>query len=295
MKVNIPPGKYILAVSGGVDSMVLLDVLSAKKSLELVVAHFDHGVRSASGQDAQFVQRKAQDYGLPFELGRGRLGAGASEDAARVARYEFLNYLKNQHEAKAIITAHHQDDLIETAFINLSRGTGPRGLVSILRNPDVLRPLINFSKQDILNYAGQHSIQWVEDATNSEDKYLRNYIRHNLTEQLTDQDRRKILANINHINAAVEELNLLTVNISQRILVSERVVDRQAFMLLPASIGNEFLRHWLVGLKVNDIDRKTIERLSIAIKTAKPGSSYDIKNNFVLRLDKQTAQITNTL
>src|SRR5579884_1275816 len=104
MRIAVEPGKYTLAASGGVDSMVLLDLLSNLPGVELIVAHFDHGIRPGSSIDEQFVRQAIKNYDLPFEHGRGNLGAQASEAAARDARYEFLRSVKRKHGAAAIIT-----------------------------------------------------------------------------------------------------------------------------------------------------------------------------------------------
>lgn len=141
MRVNILPGKYIVAVSGGVDSTVLLDLLTQKDGVQLVVAHFNHGIRPAANRDEAFVRALAAKYDLPFEVGHGELGPRASEADARQARYSFLKQIEEKHEAYALITAHHQDDMIETALINTVRGTGPKGLIAITASTGVLRPL----------------------------------------------------------------------------------------------------------------------------------------------------------
>src|SRR5665213_4424111 len=108
MRIEVLPGKYALAVSGGVDSMALLDMLAKKPGVNLVVAHFNHGIRGDSGHDEKLVKQAAAAYGLIFELGAARLGKGASEAAAREARYDFLNRVMKKHQADAIISAHHQ-------------------------------------------------------------------------------------------------------------------------------------------------------------------------------------------
>src|SRR5579871_6122810 len=111
MKADIPSGKYILAVSGGVDSMALLDILSKKSGLALIVAHFNHGIRADAEADETLVKEAARRKGLAVEIGYGRLGSGASEEKARKARYEFLKRIMLKHQADAVVTAHHQDDL----------------------------------------------------------------------------------------------------------------------------------------------------------------------------------------
>src|SRR5437764_343012 len=132
MDVVLPkPGKYVVAVSGGVDSVALLDMLARSDDLKLVVAHFDHGIRKDSAKDRKFVEDLAKNYDLPFVYEEGHLGSGTSEAVARGARYDFLHRVKKSHGAQAIITAHHQDDVLETAIINLLRGTGRKGLTSL--------------------------------------------------------------------------------------------------------------------------------------------------------------------
>src|SRR3954465_12515910 len=97
MKLDVKPGKYILAVSGGVDSMTLLNMLSNLPGIELFVAHFDHGIRPGSKADGEFVAVISKKMNLPFEIGYGKLGSGASEEVARNARYSFLETVRNKH------------------------------------------------------------------------------------------------------------------------------------------------------------------------------------------------------
>src|ERR1700712_59168 len=99
------PGTYILAVSGGVDSMVLLHVLAQQPGLQLVVAHLDHGIRTDSAQDRQLVQKTARRLDVPFVYHEAKLGSDASEAAARQARYQFLRTAQQAAGARAIVTA----------------------------------------------------------------------------------------------------------------------------------------------------------------------------------------------
>src|SRR5690606_32014455 len=116
--------KHVLAMSGGVDSVVLLHQYWQEQGSEgLVVAHFDHGIRTDSSADARFVEALAASYGIKFESRREELGSSASEAWARERRYHFLREVADSHQA-VLVTAHHGDDLIETIAINLSRGTG---------------------------------------------------------------------------------------------------------------------------------------------------------------------------
>lgn len=166
--------KYVVAVSGGVDSVVLLDMLAKRAADELIVAHFDHGIRAESAADAKFVLSLAMKYGLKFETKREELGENASEELARNRRYAFLRGVAKKYDAQ-LVTAHHIDDAIETIAINLIRGTGWRGLAAM--GSDVIRPLMNMTKAEIINYAQTRGLEWHDDVTNLSDKYLRNRIR----------------------------------------------------------------------------------------------------------------------
>jgi tRNA(Ile)-lysidine synthase len=288
MDVKLPNGRYVLAVSGGVDSMVLLDLLSKLPGLELVVAHFDHGIRPDSNADEKFVRQAAAKYGLSYESAKGRLGAGASEAAARAARYKFLSDTASKYQSKAIITAHHQDDLIETVLINLLRGTGRRGLFSIKDNPDIIRPLLGSSKKEITDYAKQHQVKWREDSTNQNQDYLRNYIRHNIINKLTDDQRRKILENADKV-AKIDGLIQRELDGIESELFKQDRLDRSRFALLPAEIGNELLLRRFKSLGITDIDHKTIDRINTSIRTSRHNQVHPVKNGVTVKLTTDTA------
>lgn len=290
MKINVKKGKYIVAVSGGVDSMVLLDLLSKKLGLELIVAHFNHGIREDSNNDEMLVRDTAARYGLPFKAGYGRLRAGTSEDKAREARYSYLRSIKKMYEADAIITAHHQDDLIETVLINLLRGTGWRGLTSISANKEVIRPLMNFQKSEIRDYAYKYNIKWYEDFTNQENDYLRNYLRNEALKELNEEKRSNIILNINKVAEISKKLETHTATLSQYINEQDKI-DRVLFSLLPYEVGKELIMLWLREKSLSQYDKPTIDRLEVIIRTGKPMTKYNIKNNLWLKLDSKKAKI----
>jgi tRNA(Ile)-lysidine synthase len=183
--------KYLVAVSGGVDSVVLLDMLARRAaqepSMRLIVAHVDHGIRDDSANDARFVAELAKRYHLPFISNRFELGPSASEDRARQVRYGFLFEQASLFGAK-VVTAHHLGDVVETVAINLARGTGWRGL-AVLNRPGVWRPLLSLSKSKLYDYALAHRLEWVEDSTNVSDRYQRNRLRRSMNTQLGTGNR----------------------------------------------------------------------------------------------------------
>lgn len=294
MEVSVKPGKYILAVSGGVDSTVLLDLLSKKPKLELIAAHFNHGIRSNAVQDERFVREQAKQRGLSFEVGYGRLGKQASEEAARQARYDFLFSIQKKYHADAIITAHHQDDLIESAFINLVRGTGYKGLVAIKNNKSVLRPMLDKPKADIIRYAKTNRLQWVEDETNQDLAYTRNYLRNRVVNKLKPSQRIELLKNIDNVAKTDIKLTHQIANLSQ-IVKQDRNIKRYEFTSLPSKLGDELVAYWLREIQVDGVDSRTIKRVSLAIRTAKTNTKHEIKGSLKLTIAQRTAQFSNTL
>lgn len=290
MEVNLSNGKYVLAVSGGVDSMVLLDILIRQPGVELVVAHLNHGIRHDSHKDERLVAGIAEQRGLIFEAGKAELGENASEEKARDVRYKFLDEIKSKHKADGIITAHHQDDLIETAIINVLRGTGPRGLVSMSSNEKIIRPLLHVAKSQIVKYAKDNKITWRQDASNDDTKYLRNYVRLNLVPRLGDEGRKKILNNIDSISSAQRHSDKLIEVLAQEVM-NGKIIDRAKFINLPLEIGNELLVFWLRNMEVKDFDKKIISRLSMALKTAKPGTRHDVIKGMSIKMNAKTATI----
>jgi tRNA(Ile)-lysidine synthase len=285
MKVDIQPGTYVVAVSGGVDSMVLLDLLSRKKGVKLVVAHFDHGIRPDSSFDRELVQQVTAKHRLPFVYHRANLGPGASEEVARKARYEFLHKVRVASGATAIVTAHHHNDALETAVINLLRGTGRKGLSSLQSHPTIHRPLLHVEKLALRDYARDQGLTWREDATNEDTRYLRNYVRHRILSQFSSEDREKLRDIINRAAQINHELDTQLMNYLHVQSAVDRL-DRQTFLRLPHAVAREVLAAWLRKHGIRNFDQKTLERLVIAAKTLTPGKTSDILRGYRLLIQK---------
>ena len=275
MNISLEPGKYIVAVSGGVDSMVLLDLLNRQTDLELVVAHFDHGIRSDSDRDRQLVQEVAGRLGLTFVYEAAKLGPKASEATARAARYAFLERMRQVHGAKAIVMAHHQDDVLETAILNILRGTGRKGLTSLSSRSQVVRPMLHLPKKVIREYADSQGLKWREDSTNADEKYLRNYIRLKILPRFDDDARDQLLGIIEQTRRINYKLDVALINLmhSQPGL---RQLDRSWFISLPHAVAKEFLASWLRARGIGNFDTKTLERVVVAAKVRQVGSLIDI-------------------
>jgi len=287
MKVFVPPGKYIIAVSGGVDSVVLLDVLSKLPELELVVAHFDHGIRSDSQADKQLVEALSQKYNLPFEAGHGHLGRSATEERARQARYNFLRKVRKKNKADAIVTAHHQDDALETLAFNVLRGTKRKGASSLKKSEEILRPLLDYKKVDIRKYAKDNNLVWREDSTNSDEKYSRNWIRRRLMPNLDKEQKSKLAATYDEALKRNQEVDKVVAETLDR-LQDGGEIRRRPFITLPHSVACEVMAAWLRQQRVAEIDRKLIDNLVVAVKTLPPGKQVSVGDKRFLIINART-------
>lgn len=284
MNISLRPGKYVVAVSGGVDSMSLLHALQTMPGVELVVAHFDHGIRNDSPQDAALVASVAKKLGLTYEMEQGKLGPDASEAEARKARYTFLRNTQAKHGAQAIIMAHHQDDVLETAILNLLRGTGRKGLSSLNSRDDIVRPLLHIPKESIYAYARQHNLQWREDSTNTSDYYARNYIRQYILPRFSPEHKATLLEIISKNRETNHALDALVAQLLKQ--QDAASLDRHTFIMLPHAVAREVMASWLRSQQLREFDKITIERLVTAAKTGKPRSRVNVYGPHVLLIDK---------
>ena len=186
--------RVLVAVSGGPDSVVLLDVMDGLKaafSLDLVVAHFDHGLRPKDDEsETRFVASLAVSKNLPFVTEKvlspmGKNGMSLEEEA-RNRRYEFLDHAKKNHAAQKIALGHTLDDQAETVIMRLLRGSGSAGLSGIppVRDHTIIRPLIEVTREEILGYLAHRKLRHITDPSNLEKHHLRNRIRLDLLPQL---------------------------------------------------------------------------------------------------------------
>jgi len=179
--------KLFLAVSGGLDSMVLLHLFQ-QLEYEIAVLHCNFQLRGLeSFGDQDFIRNYCEENNISLFTTQFDTEAFAkdyklsTQIAARELRYNWFYELLETHKFDYVLTAHHADDNLETFIINLSRGTGLEGLIGIPeQNDKIIRPLLPFSRDEILKYAQENSIEWREDSSNASNKYLRNKIRHDL-------------------------------------------------------------------------------------------------------------------
>lgn len=183
--------RVIVAVSGGVDSMVLLDLIARLRSsmkINVNAAHVNYGLRGReSNRDEEFVREMAARYDIPCDILQTRLcNADNLQNEARKVRYAFLTECAQKRAARCVATAHHRDDQAETVLIHLMRGAGLGGLGGMSWSSELadglrlVRPLLGIGRDEVAAYAAERSIRFVEDATNEETRYHRNAVRHTL-------------------------------------------------------------------------------------------------------------------
>jgi tRNA(Ile)-lysidine synthase len=210
-----PTQKVLLAVSGGMDSVVMCDLFS-KAKISFVMAHCNFGLRGEeSNEDEMFVKKLSIKYKVPFVVTTFQTADFAETEkistqmAARILRYEWFEKVRQEQNCDYIATAHHQNDVLETVLLNLTKGTGIAGLHGIrLKNGRVIRPLLFTERENIFEYVVENQIIWREDSSNESNKYQRNLIRNEvvpLLKQINPNLENTIQQTVERI-AAVEDI-----------------------------------------------------------------------------------------
>ncbi|MGZ6366508.1 MAG: tRNA lysidine(34) synthetase TilS [Ktedonobacteraceae bacterium] len=260
-KLLPPSGKIIVAVSGGADSLCLLHLLNQLcgpgkhyPDVRLHAAHLNHKLRGeASDRDAAAVVSIVESWRLPCTSGEvdvaelARVERRSLEDAARSARYRFLREVA---QGKPIAVAHHADDQVETLLLHFLRGSGIQGMVGMLpRQQDIIRPLLEVRHAQTVAYCQEHGIEPLEDLSNSDPRFLRNRIRHELVpllESLNPGFDSTLLRNAGVIGVDVEWLEAQIDTCWSKVVSSEQedriTLSREALSSLPLSLQRHLLR-----------------------------------------------------
>lgn len=288
--------KLLLAVSGGVDSMVLAHLFK-EMEYDIAIAHCNFGLRGEeSDGDTKFVEQYASQNHIPFFVTHFDTARFASDNklsvqvAARQLRYMWFDEIVKENNFDYLLTAHHLDDSLETFLINFSRGTGLTGLTGIpQQNGNIVRPLLLFTRDEIEKYAKQDNIAWREDSSNASDKYLRNKIRHHVVPLLKELNLSFYAGFENTIESLQQSASLAddaAVMVYQKVVTEmpqSKTIDLQQLLKLPNY--KAYLYHWLNPLGFNawhDIYN---------LVNAQPGK-YVLSENYRIIKDRDTLIVT---
>ena len=267
---------YLLAVSGGVDSMVLAELFRVS-NLKFEVAHINYHLRN---EDSDLDQKLVSDFcernQIPFHLYEvsevDKQPENSIQNWARELRYRFFREIQSQHNLEYIVTAHHLNDQLETFIIHLSKASGIQGLSGIPKNENgIIRPLLDFSKDEIYDFAKQNQIEFREDQSNQKTDYLRNKIRHHIVpelEKINSDFLENFSKSIHYINQAKdlinesvdEKIEVLKINSDE----NQIIIDKQKFSQETELIRYEILKRF--GFNDENEMQKVL--------TAQTGSSF---------------------
>ena len=292
--------KILLAVSGGVDSMVMLSVF-VRLGYNIGVAHCNFHLRGEeSDADTAMVQQECEKLGIRCHLNHfdteaemARTG-DSMEMAARRLRYAWFNELCREESYKVIAVAHHTNDSIETFFINLLRGTGLRGLTGINRQyGKVVRPLLYASRKDILEYAKDNHIPYREDSSNLSKKYLRNKIRLGLLPMLQEINPRftaLMRGNIYRLNDAQRFIDIAIDRIREQAIKSENGIDTIEVGAIDEGYPRDFVIYELLN-SLYGFKGDVVEELNKALKRGVTDRRF-YSRDYVAYLDRGNIMVT---
>lgn len=313
----------VVGVSGGADSVCLLHLLralAAPRSLRLTVAHLNHGLRGADADaDAEFVAALAAGWGLDCIVERADVPALAQrerlsiEEAARHARYAFLGRVAAERGASRIAVAHHADDQAETVLMHFLRGSGVAGLRGMLpasplttyqsanaANLCLIRPLLAATRAEIEAYCAENGLAWRADASNSDTRFYRNRLRHELLPILAQYNPRisETLARTADVMAADYDLLDSTAEESLRLIRYETIPGviafaRESWLFYPIGIQRAVIRY-AIRLIRPDLRNVGLEHIERAVEVGLYGASGDsatLVGGLALRVDHAALQI----
>ena len=304
--------RIIVAVSGGIDSMVLLDVLHAVRSefsLTLAIGHCNHQLRgNESDEDEAFVRSTAQRYGIECYIEQTNTAKIADtekkslQETARELRYAFLQKLRSSSGFNVIATAHHADDNTETMLFNMFRGAGVQGLSGIpamRKDACIIRPLLFATRNDIASYAQEQDIQFREDSSNANPEYTRNYLRHTLIPSIREHINPNLTATLQRTSELFNQLEEYIEEESKKVVGTvviaeskeEIILDLGKFHLLQIFLQEYLLQQFAKRIAVGEIDFGSVKMLHRLSRGA-TGSSLTLGNTVSVYKDRDRLIMT---
>ncbi|MHA8262528.1 tRNA lysidine(34) synthetase TilS [Lactobacillaceae bacterium Melli_B3] len=286
----------VVAVSTGVDSMVLLDLLQRLRYVQphIIVAHVNHDLRVESDQEARYLKRYCDEHQLTLAVGtwpKSEHPDHGIENAARQFRYAFFERVMQKYQARVLLTAHHRNDQAETVLMKLMRGGDIEQLTGIqpkrrIQTGQLVRPLLAFEKQTIRKYAEQRAIKWYEDRTNQADDVTRNRVRHHLLPMMQTENARVVDVITNYadqLNTTIEANDwLLKQQLEQ--LRSGDGYDLAAFLARPVVVQLQILKWLGANVRATSLitDKQARMLVQLLNNSDKPQDEFAINSQLTL-------------
>lgn len=272
---------YVLAVSGGVDSMVLFD-LFVKHNLNFVVVHFNHQKRAESILDHELVESMCTLHHIPYHYIKLKIKNGNFQEVSRNARYKNLEFIAEQYHTPYIVTAHHLDDLAETIMMKLIRGSNLLGYAAMQEVTHIdkfiyLKPLLNYSKEEISLYQQTHQIKFYEDHTNLEDTYSRNRVRHHLIPLLKEEN--DVLTHLKNFSKQSYLAASYIRKESNNFLSKDLSFHLSQFNALHDAVKMDVISLIFESLKIDKTFKK-IETILAQLKSKKPNINITLNKHY---------------
>ncbi len=283
----------IVSVSGGVDSMVLLDFLR-RMDLNIVVVHFNHQRRQQSDREAEMVKEYTDKYNLAYNYYKLNITSSDFQNRARILRHRHLEEVAKRLNTPYIFTAHHLDDLLETILINITRGSNLLGyagmrLITQIGNFQYVKPLLYHSKDEIIDYATRNNVPYMEDDSNYTTEYLRNRYRLTLV-PIMKQENANLLTVIKQYNQQLIAAYDAIKNETLAYLEGKDNINIPQFKQLSQAVQDDVIAHLLESNKVN-VNYRLVERIRKVLLSKKPNQTVSLSNQYQLVKFYEKAEI----
>jgi tRNA(Ile)-lysidine synthase len=301
--------RYLIGVSGGRDSIALLHLLQSVGYQKLIVCHLDHQLRGRNARaDARFVQKIARAADLDCEIGKtdvkvlARESKASIETAARIARFAFFVSVARRRRCRTIFLAHHADDLVETALLNLFRGASPGGIAAMREismhrvgklDLIVVRPLLGVWRREIDAYIKEHALSFREDETNRSLSARRNQVRHQILPYVEKRLGREVRKSIWRTAKIWSEEDALLDSMTGTAMASERCLDVRALREMPVALQRRIIFSWMRQRGISNLGFDLVENVRGLIATGAHVATANLPRDYLVRRQKNKLFITS--
>lgn len=279
----------VIGVSAGPDSMCLLDLLQ-KKTTKIVVCHINHNVRKESIEEEEYITKYCQDKNIILEKTTiNNYQENNFENEARKKRYMFYEEILKKYNSKTLLLAHHGDDLIETILMKISRGSNLEGYAGIkeisnIKNYQIIRPLLKYTKEDIINYNKSNNIKYYNDSSNQSTNYTRNRYRLNILPLLKKEDKNIHKKYLKYSKTLIEYDDYIKREVKRNInnVYKDNIINIDNLNKLDTFLIKNILYNIMNNIyqnKNNIITDRHIQNIISLLNNTKPNIKIDLPNN----------------